>query len=91
MEFFREVPPISLFISMPQSSEEFYYSVPYDILDMCLYVKNHNIAPEEIAEAVHLEVEQVERVYQDIDAKRRATRYQHTPPILLQKINEITF
>jgi len=77
--------------SMAHDSEEFYYSVPHDILDMCLYAKNHNIPPEEVAKAVRLEVEQVERIYQDIEAKRRATRYQHTPPILLQKINEITY
>jgi NAD+ synthase len=77
--------------SMPQASEEFYYSVPHDILDLCLYAKNHNIPPEEVAKAVHLDVEQVERVYHDIDAKRRATRYQHMPPILLQKIDEITY
>ena len=77
--------------SIPQDQEEFYFSVPYDILDLCLYAKNHNIPPEEVAKAVHLDIEQVERVYHDIEAKRRATRYQHTPPILLQKINEITY
>lgn len=77
--------------SIPQDQEEFYFSVPHDILDLCLYAKNHNIPPEEVAKAVHIDIEQVERVYHDIDAKRRATRYQHTPPILLQKINEITY
>jgi len=77
--------------SMPQDQEEFYFSVPHDILDLCLYAKNHNIPPEEVAKAVHRDEVQVERVYHDIDAKRRATRYQHTPPILLKKINEITY
>jgi NAD+ synthase len=77
--------------SIPQDQEEFYFSVPHDILDLCLYAKNHNIPPEQVAKAVHLDIEQVERVYHDIDTKRRATRYQHTPPILLQKINEITY
>jgi NAD+ synthase len=77
--------------SIPQDQEEFYFSVPHDILDLCLYAKNHIIPPEEVAKAVHLDIEQVERVYNDIDNKRRATRYQHAPPILLQKVNEITY
>jgi NAD+ synthase len=77
--------------SIPQDQEEFYFSVPHDILDLCLYAKNHIITPEEVAKAVHLDIEQVKRVYHDIDNKRRATRYQHAPPILLQKVNEITY
>ncbi|MEK6705304.1 MAG: NAD(+) synthase, partial [Bdellovibrionota bacterium] len=34
--------------------------------------------------------DQVARVYHDIDAKRKATRYLHTPPVLVEKVEEIT-
>jgi len=77
--------------SMSPDSEEFYFGVPYDILDLCMYAKNHNMPPAEVAQAVSLETEQVERVYRDIDNKRRATRYQHMPPLLLEKVNEISY
>ena len=76
---------------MSVDSEEFYFGMAHDILDLCLYAKNHNIPPEEVAQLVSLEAEQVEHVYQDIDNKRRATRYQHMPPLLLEKVNEISY
>lgn len=76
---------------MSVDSEEFYFGIAHDILDLCLYAKNHNIPPAEVAQLVSLETEQAERVYHDIDNKRRATRYQHMQPLLLEKVNEISY
>jgi len=72
--------------SLPQSQEEFYFSVPYGVLDLCLYGKNHDISPSEVAPAVELTAEQVERIYHDIDAKRNAAMYLHSQPLLADKI-----
>jgi NAD+ synthase len=36
-----------------------------------------------------LTTEQVERVYADIDQKRRTTRYLHTRPLLIEPVPEI--
>ena len=82
-------PPTTDTYSMAQDQEEFYFSVPHDVLDVCLYGKNHGVAPEEIATVVSLQTEQVERVYRDIDAKRRTTAYQHMPPQLIAPVDEI--
>lgn len=38
---------------------------------------------------VGLTGEQVERVYKDIDAKRRTTRYLHERPLLIDKVGEV--
>lgn len=84
-----ERPPTTDTYSMPQDQEEFYFSVPYHVLDVCLYGKNHAIAPEEIAAVLSLETAQVKRVYRDIDAKRSATRYQHMLPLLIEPVSEI--
>lgn len=84
-----ERPPTTDTYSMPQDQEEFYFSVPYDVMDACLYGKNHGVALAEVATIVGLQPAQVERVYQDIDAKRRATRYQHMPPLLVTPVCEI--
>ncbi|MBN2738072.1 MAG: NAD(+) synthase [Spirochaetales bacterium] len=75
--------------SLPQSQEEFYFSLPYDKMDLCLYGKNNDVPIEEVAEAVGITVEQVQRVYTDIEQKRRTTRYMHLPPILMEKVKEI--
>jgi len=84
-----ERPPTTDTYSMPQDQEEFYFSVPYYVLDFCLYSKNHGVPVEEVAQTLALEPQQVKRVYDDIDAKRRTTRYQHMPPVLVEPVNEI--
>jgi NAD+ synthase len=71
---------------MRQSQEEFYFSLPYDKMDICLYAKNHNVPAPAVAAATGLTVEQVERVFRDIDAKRSASRYLHSPPVLMENI-----
>jgi NAD+ synthase len=75
---------------MQQSQEEFYFSVPYDKMDLCLYGKNNGVSPGEVAAAAEMTAEQVDRVYRDIDAKRNATRYLHAPPMLIDKVEEIS-
>jgi len=84
-------PPTTDTYPMQQSQEEFYVSVPYDKMDICLYGKNHGVSPGDVAAAAKMKAEQVERVYHDIDAKRKATRYLHTPPLLVDKVEEISF
>ncbi len=84
-----ERPPTTDTYSMPQDQEEFYFSVPYYVLDFCLYSKNHGVPVEEVAQTLALEPRQVKRVYDDIDAKRRTTRYQHMPPVLVEPVREI--
>ena len=76
--------------SMPQSQEEFYFSVPYDKMDICLYGKNHNVPHAEVARAAGLTIEQVQRVYRDIDDKRKATCYLHKHALLIEKVKEIS-
>jgi NAD+ synthase len=75
--------------SLAQSQEEFYFSVPYEQLDLILWAKNHGVAPDEVASAMGLGAEQVSRVYADIDQKRRTTAYLHAPPLLLEAVPEV--
>ncbi|MHC4721091.1 MAG: NAD(+) synthase [Planctomycetota bacterium] len=83
-------PPTTDTYSMSQSQEEFYFSVPYDKMDLCLYGKNHGISSGDVAAAADLTAEQVQRVYNDIDSKRSTTRYLHSPPIMVEDVNEIS-
>jgi len=83
----RARPPTTDTYSLPQSQEEFYFSLPYDRMDLCLYAHDHGVATSEVAQVVELTSAQVERVYRDIEAKRRATRYLHTPPLLIEPVD----
>ncbi|GAA3706793.1 NAD(+) synthase [Microlunatus aurantiacus] len=75
--------------SLPQSQEEFYFSLPYQRMDLCLYGKNNHAPTSEIAAATGLTEEEVQRVYRDIDQKRKTTQYLHLDPELIEDIPEI--
>jgi len=82
-------PPTTDTYPMDQSQEEFYFSLPYDKMDLCLFAKNNGYLPEYVCDALHLTKEQAEFVFRDIDNKRRTTRYQHLKPLLVDEITEI--
>jgi NAD+ synthase len=84
----RSRPPTTDTYSLPQTQEEFYFALPYDRMDLCLYGLNHGLAPEIVAPAVDLTPEQVDRVYQDIRAKRRVAHYLHERPLLVEPVLE---
>jgi NAD+ synthase len=83
-------PPTTDTYSLSQGQDEFYFPLPYDKMDLCLYGKNNAVPAREVAGTVGLTEEQVERVYADIDAKRNGTRYLHLPPMLMGEVPEIS-
>ncbi len=83
-------PPTTDTFPMPQTQEEFYFSLPHHKMDLCLYARNHEVTASDLAPVVGLSVEQVERVFGDIDQKRRATRYLHTRPLLVHPVDEVS-
>ena len=88
-EEIRRRTPTTDTYSMAQTQEEFYFALPYDRMDLCLYGHNHGVAPAEVAPVVDLLPDQVERVYKDIEAKRRTTQYLHLRPLLVEPVNEV--
>lgn len=85
----RRRPPTTDTYSLPQTQEEFYFALPFEQMDVCLFGHEHGIAPVDLAPVVGLAPEQVARVYRDIEAKRRATRYLHTPALMVEPLPEV--
>lgn len=79
-------PPTTDTYSLEQSQEEFYFSLPLEKMDLCLYGRDHGIAAGDLSEAVGLEEQQVERVYRMIDSKRKMAQYLHAAPALVEPI-----
>jgi NAD+ synthase len=75
--------------SLEQTQEEFYFALPYDKMDLCLYSFNNDITPERAAATMGLTADQVLRVYKDIEAKRRATLPLHLPALTMERIEPI--
>lgn len=79
----RSRPPTTDTYSMPQSQEEFYFSLPYDRMDLCLYAVDNGVAADQVAQALGLTEDQVMRVFADIESKRRMSKYLHAGPQLV--------
>jgi len=83
-EEIRKRPPTTDTYSLPQGQDEFFFSLPYAQLDLCLYAKNNGIAAEETAAQAGITTEQALQVYADIERKRNSARYLHYPPVLME-------
>src|SRR6185295_2851917 len=84
----RRRPPTTDTYSLSQSQEEFYFSLPYAQMDLCLYAKNHGVSAEETARALQLTPQQVERVFRDIDGKRAFAAYLHMAPVAFAEMDD---
>ena len=65
------------------TQEEFFYRVPFDILDSIWLGYEKGVNAEEIAKALNLQTDQVSRVISDIQSKIRGTSYLRMPPLEL--------
>jgi len=75
--------------SLDQGQDEFYFFLPYEKMDLCLYAKNNGIQPDLVAAAIGLTKEQVEYVFRDIEIKRSTTHYLHLQPLLVESVPEV--
>lgn len=80
-------PPTTDTFSLPQSQEEFYYSMPTRLLDVVLHARNEGRPAADVAEQIGFSAEQVERAFRDIDQKRMTTRYLHLAPQLVERVS----
>ena len=76
--------------SLDQSQEEFYFSVSLEKFDLCLLGRNMGAPASEVASAAGLTADQVARVYEMIDSKRKVTQYLHSAALLAEPVNEIS-
>lgn len=80
-EEIRRRPPTTDTYSLPQSQEEFYFSLPLADMDLCLYAKDKGMTSEELAAVSGLSVTQIERAWSTIDSKRKHAGYLHREPV----------
>ncbi len=74
--------------SLDSTAEEFYFSLPYEKLDLILWALNHDVPVSNVAKVMGYTKEQIQRVYKDIQQKRRTTYYLH-PTLYVETIPEI--
>lgn len=75
--------------SLAQGQDEFYFALPYAQMDLALYALNNGYTAEELAPAIGVTPQQAANVFRDIEAKRKATRYMHLKPVLVEDLPEL--
>ena len=75
--------------SLAQGQDEFYFALPYQHMDLALWALNHGRPAAELATALGIEAPQAERIYADIQAKRKTTRYLHAKAVLVEAVTEL--
>lgn len=75
--------------SMEQGQDEFYFALAHDKMDLALWAHNHNVPASDMGNVLGIDEKHAQIVYADIVAKRRATKYLHTPPCLVEKVSEL--
>ena len=65
--------------TLAQGQDEFYFALPYAQMDIALWAHEHGRPASDLATALGMPVDRAERVYADIEAKRRMAAYLHAP------------
>ena len=82
-------PPTTDTYSLPQSQEEFYFSLPTVTMDLVLFAHNAGTDAADAAQLLGLSPDQVERAYRDVEQKRSTTHYLHQPALLARPVEEV--
>ena len=77
----REATPTTDTYSAHSSQEEFFFRLPFEVMDVLMYALDHNIPAAQAAQVMELSEQQVQRAYDDFTRKQRTTQYLRTMPI----------
>jgi NAD+ synthase len=83
VEEVRQRTPTTDTYSLEQTQEEFFFGLPFALMDSLWHAKEQGLSVEDTAAALDLKPVQVERVWKDIDKKARTTEYLRIPPFRL--------
>jgi NAD+ synthase len=77
----RRATPTTDTYSAGSSQEEFFFRLPFEVMDLLWYAQEEGVPVIEVAREMELTVEQVQRAFSDLDRKRRSTEYLRAMPI----------
>jgi NAD+ synthase len=72
--------------TLPQGQDEFYFALPYHCMDDALWSIDHRVSAAGLASVLQTTELQARRIYLDVEAKRRASRYLHAAAETLEPI-----
>jgi len=73
--------------SLSQGQDEFYFALPYNKMDVALWCYNNKKAISVLAKALKISNDQAQFIYNDIETKRKTTKYLHLQSLLIDKVD----
>ena len=80
-EEIRRRPPTADIHPLSQGQDEFFFGLPYQKMDACLFGEENGVPAEEIAAATGLEPELVRKICRTISLRRARTAYLRSEPL----------
>jgi NAD+ synthase len=74
-------PPTTDTYSAHSTQQEFFFRLPFETMDLLWYAQEHEIPIPEVAKAMGLSEQQVQRAFTDFTRKARTTEYLRALPI----------
>ncbi|MEW6755218.1 MAG: NAD(+) synthase [Candidatus Latescibacterota bacterium] len=85
-EEIRRRQPTTDTYSAHQSQEEFFFRLPFGTMDLLWYAQEHGVPVAQVARAMDLSEEQVQRAFDDFRRKARTTEYLRMHPVGLEEV-----
>jgi len=67
--------------SAEQTQEEFFYQLPFEMMDLLWFAWENGYEPAEVANVLSLTETEIRNVFTNFERKRKTTRYLRMPPI----------
>ncbi|MBN1872929.1 MAG: NAD(+) synthase [Anaerolineae bacterium] len=77
----QQATPTTDTYSAHSSQEEFFFRLPFEVMDLLMYAQEHQVSIPQVVEVMGLSKEQVQRAFDDFRRKQRTTAYLRTLPI----------
>jgi len=68
--------------SAEQTQEEFFYQLPFDIMDLMWYGMENGYSPEEVAPVMNKSVNEVRSIFKNFERKIKTTDYLRANPVM---------
>jgi NAD+ synthase len=83
-EIIQQRTPTTDTYSAHSSQEEFFFRLPFEMMDLLWYAQENSYPVSEVAKVMGLTEVQVQRAFNDFSRKQRTTEYFRNPPIHYQ-------
>jgi NAD+ synthase len=85
----QERTPTTDTYSAPCDQQEFFFRLPFAIVDLLWFAQEHSVPLSEVAAVMGLQEAQIQRVYDDLKRKQRTTQFLRMQPPMMDAAGQV--